>query len=292
MAKKTEIDEEIIEVVDPEAGTEVEQVEETIIPAAQLAEPVKGRLRTFMAAKYPDRTYANDAEFENVVAEWAEDAERELIGYRSSDETIRRVSAEHPEIIEIVEDLARDPKMPLTVAIARNIDVEEFYPQEGEPDFEAMYKARENRMSRRKEREVYERQLQKNLDESRDIVLNFYEEQGLEEADAIALEQFIDEIIGNYLDGRITPRELEIFYKAMNYERDMKEAREVGKTEGMNAKIDAVRERRRQATDGLPAPGGSAGVLPPPASGSKLEAILSQLTDERKTVDSLFRKNR
>lgn len=223
-----------------------------------------GRLRSLMVAKFPDKEFADDAELENGVADYLEDADEQLTGYKLADDTIRRVASEHPEIMDITEDLARDPKMPLTVAIARNIDVDEFYPSEGDPDYDAMYKAREERVAKRQEKKTYQEQLEKNLAESQDIVQNYFRENEMSEAEAAILAKYIDDIMGNYLDGRITARELNMFRNAMNYDKDVTDAHEVGKVEGMNANIDAVRQRKQSTTDGLPTPGSSAGVLTPP----------------------------
>lgn len=248
-----------------------------------------GRLRAFMLAKNPDRSYADNDEFENDVVDWAEDADKQLAGYKMSDETIRRVAEDHPEIMDIADDLAKDPKMPLTVAIIRNIDVDEFYPQEGDPDYNAMYKAREERVTRRQKAQEYQAQLDKNLAESRDIVLNWFGENDMSEKEAGLLATFIDGIMGNYLDGRITPRELEMFRNAMNHDSDVADAREVGKVEGMNTNIDAVRQRKQAATDGLPKPGTSAGTLPPPAPTQEpdmIDEIIGVTSKRRNWMDS------
>lgn len=252
----------------------------------------RDRWRAMMAEKYPEREFGSDDELDTAFADWAEEADRELTGYKESDKVLRRVGAEHPELIAIAKDLADDPKMPLTVAIARNLDVDELFPQEGDPDYDAMYKAREERMKQREEQEAYRRQLEKNMDESRDIVLNYYQEKGIAEEEAGRLEEFIDGIVEGYLDGRITPRVLDIFRNAMNYERDVEEAREVGKTEGMNSKIDAVREKKRTETDGLPSPGSSTGTVPPPRPESAIETLLDRMANRRAATDALFVKSK
>ena len=82
-----------------------------------------------------------------------------------------------------------------------------------------------------------------------------------------------------YLDGRLTVDVLNMFRNAMNYSKDVADAREVGKVEGMNANIDAERQRRQEATDGLPGPGSSTGRIAPPAPaepGDMIDEILKR----------------
>ena len=81
---------------------------------------------------------------------------------------------------------------------------------------------------------------------------------------------------------------LNMFRNAMNYKKDVADAREVGKVEGMNAKIDAERQHKQKATDGLPAPGSSTGQIAPPAPaepGDILDEILARSERRRHLMD-------
>ena len=274
MAKKDDKEQQVSEtdILEAAATAAKEADEATPVPAT---ERPAGRVRAFMLAKFPDRPWEDDAELENGVADWLEEADKSLADYRTADEKIRSIAEKYPEIMAIADDLAKNPGMPLGVAIRRNIDEDELEVGEDDPGFEQLRKSREERASRRKAREEYQQQLDRNLEASREIVEKYLADNEMSEEEAAALGKYVDDIMEAYLDGRLTVDVLNMFRNAMNYSKDVADAREVGKVEGMNANIDAERQRRQEATDGLPGPGSSTGQIAPPAP-----AVPSDMIDE------------
>lgn len=272
MAKKDDKEQQVPETDISEAvATAAKEADEaTPVPAT---ERPAGRVRAFMLAKFPDRPWEDDAELENGVADWLEEADKSLADYRTADEKIRSIAEKYPEIMAIADDLAKNPGMPLGVAIRRNIDEDELEVGEDDPGFEQLRKSREERASRRKAREEYQQQLDRNLEASREIVEKYLADNEMSEEEAAALGKYVDDIMEAYLDGRLTVDVLNMFRNAMNYSKDVADAREVGKVEGMNANIDAERQRRQEATDGLPGPGSSTGQIAPPAPAEPSDMI-------------------
>lgn len=266
-------------------GTGIPATEGTAVKEAPGAADVPaterpaGRVRAFMLAKFPDRPWEDDTELENGVADWLEEADRSLADYRTADEKIRSIAEKYPEIMAIADDLAKNPGMPLGVAIRRNIDEDELEVGEDDPNFEELRKAREERVSRRKAREEYQQQLDRNLEASREMVEKYLADNEMSEEEAAALGKYVDGIMEAYLDGRLTVEVLNMFRNAMNYSKDVADAREVGKVEGLNANIDAERQRKQEATDGLPGPGSSTGQIAPPTPaepGDMIDEILKR----------------
>lgn len=272
MAKKDDKEQQVPETDISEAAATAakEAYEATPVPAT---ERPAGRVRAFMLAKFPDRPWEDDAELENGVADWLEEADKSLADYRTADEKIRSIAEKYPEIMAIADDLAKNPGMPLGVAIRRNIDEDELEVGEDDPGFEQLRKSWEERASRRKAREEYQQQLDRNLEASREIVEKYLADNEMSEEEAAALGKYVDDIMEAYLDGRLTVDVLNMFRNAMNYSKDVADAREVGKVEGMNANIDAERQRRQEATDGLPGPGSSTGQIAPPAPAEPSDMI-------------------
>ena len=272
MAKKDDKEQQVPEtdILEAAATAAKEADEATPVPAT---ERPAGRVRAFMLAKFPDRPWEDDAELENGVADWLEEADKSLADYRTADEKIRSIAEKYPEIMAIADDLAKNPGMPLGVAIRRNIDEDELEVGEDDPGFEQLRKSREERASRRKAREEYQQQLDRNLEASREIVEKYLSDNEMSEEEAAALGKYVDDIMEAYLDGRLTVDVLNMFRNAMNYSKDVADAREVGKVEGMNANIDAERQRRQEATDGLPGPGSSTGQIAPPAPAEPSDMI-------------------
>ena len=272
MAKKDDKEQQVPETDISEAAATAAKEADEATPVPATKRPA-GRVRAFMLAKFPDRPWEDDAELENGVADWLEEADKSLADYRTADEKIRSIAEKYPEIMAIADDLAKNPGMPLGVAIRRNIDEDELEVGEDDPGFEQLRKSREERASRRKAREEYQQQLDRNLEASREIVEKYLADNEMSEEEAAALGKYVDDIMEAYLDGRLTVDVLNMFRNAMNYSKDVADAREVGKVEGLNANIDAERQRRQEATDGLPGPGSSTGQIAPPAPAEPSDMI-------------------
>lgn len=293
MTKKDDKQELVSGALVPEAAGVVDPApagEEAPAPEAapESATPQPGRVRAFMLEKFPDRPWTDDAELENGVADWLEKADKSLADYRTADEKIRSIAEKYPEIMAIADDLAKNPEMPLGVAIRRNIDEDELEVGEEDPGYDQLRKTREERAERRKAKESYEQELDKNLEASREVVQQYLTDNEMSEEEAAALGKYVDGIMDDYLNGRVTAEVLNMFRNAMNYPKDVADAREVGRVEGMNAKIDAERQRKQEATDGLPGPGSSTGQIAPPTPaepGDMLDEILARSERRRHLMD-------
>lgn len=214
-------------------------------------------LRTFVETTYGE-TFESDADFEAFVKEKLTENEESLSGYKEADGKIIEVLDEYPELYAVVQDLI-DGK-PIEVALAANIDLEDITPL---PD-EEMYKQYEDAKNTRKERktkiETLRKEYDTNLEASREVIKEYFEEKGLTDENAEDYASFIDNHIAEYNRGIVTKEFLDLFYKARNYAKDVIEAEEQGAIKGKNAKVDAEREKRAAETDGMPVGGSSIGV--------------------------------
>ena len=91
MAKKDDKEQQVPEtdILEAAATAAKEADEATPVPAT---ERPAGRVRAFMLAKFPDRPWEDDAELENGVADWLEEADKSLADYRTADEKIRSIA--------------------------------------------------------------------------------------------------------------------------------------------------------------------------------------------------------
>lgn len=246
-----EIEEKKEVEADPANSASAEEVDRT---------PQVGRVKAFWAAKFPDRTYATDEEFDGMMADYLEDSDKRLSAHAKAEETFRSVANDHPELLDVIEDLAKDKEMTIIEALYRNVDPDEFLPEEGAPEFDRMRKARSDRMSRQQEAEAFRKKLTENYEKSRGIVSEYFSKNNISPEEQKALGDYIDRVMDDYTRNLITAEVLDAFRRSMNYSKDVASAREVGTIEGKNAKIDAQRQRRAEETDGLPSAGSSAGV--------------------------------
>lgn len=263
MAKEKEtieIEEQVpaTDVVVEEPATE-EVVETTEVETTETPIENEGEesLRTFVETTY-GKSFESDADFEAFVKEKLTENEESLSGYKEADGKIIEVLDEYPELYAVVQDLI-DGK-PIEVALAANIDLEDITPL---PD-EEMYKQYEDAKNTRKERktkiETLRKEYDTNLEASREVIKEYFEEKGLTDENAEDYASFIDNHIAEYNRGIVTKEFLDLFYKARNYAKDVIEAEEQGAIKGKNAKVDAEREKRATETDGMPVGGSSIGV--------------------------------
>lgn len=239
-----------------EKKPEVTAVEVTTVQPVE-ATTASERLKSFMKSKNPDKEWDDDEAYYSDVVAFAEDADKQLAGYATANETIKSVGKDYPEIFAIIEDIA-DGKS-FEEALAANIDIEELIPTDDEPNYEKYTQARDARKQKKAEAEAYRQKFEENIAKSHDVVQAFFDEKGMDEETANEFGEYIDGVMAEYLDGVITKEMLDMFYNARNYDADVAEARTAGEVAGRNAKIDAEREKKSTATDGMPTPGTSAG---------------------------------
>lgn len=228
------------------------------------AAPVASRVKTYWAKKFPGKAYETDEEFDGLLADHLEASDARMQQLEGAEQTFRSVAINHPELLDMVEDLAEDPEMTLAEALYKNVDEEEFLPEEGSPDFERMRQARQSRKTHEAEAAEYRKKLAENLATSEGVIKKYFEENEVSEEEQKAIGEFIDELLGGVVENRITADTMAAFRRARNYERDVAEAEAVGQIKGKNAKVDAERQRKKEETDGLPAPGSAAGVTATP----------------------------
>lgn len=263
-----------------EKKPEVTAVEVTTVQPVE-ATTASERLKSFMKSKNPDKEWDDDEAYYSDVVAFAEDADKQLAGYATANETIKSVGKDYPEIFAIIEDIA-DGKS-FEEALAANIDIEELIPTEDEPNYEKYTQARDARKKKKAEAEAYRQKFEENIAKSHDVVQAFFDEKGMDEETANEFGAYIDGVMGEYLDGIITKDMLDMFYNARNYDADVAEARTAGEVAGRNAKIDAEREKKATATDGMPTPGTSAGkeAQQEPESNDFISGILAKTNARR-----------
>lgn len=257
--------------------TVTKEVKEQPIEGAGIEVPVVGRVKSYWEKKYPEKTYSSDEEFDGMLADHLEASDARIEKLEGAEQTFRSVAMNHPELLDMVEDLAEDPEMTLAEALYNNVDEEEWMPEEGTPDFERMRNARKARQTRNEEIAAYRKQLAENLKTSEEEIKKYFEENNVDEEEQKAIGEFIDALLAGVVENRITADTMAAFRRARNYERDMAEAEEVGQIKGKNAKIDAERQRKQEETDGLPSPGSAAGVsVKPPVEKTFMEEIVDR----------------
>lgn len=214
-----------------------------------------------MAAKYPDRQFADDEElFGQIGADYDDydsriaDNEKRLGEYEKREGELTEMFRNNPKGAQFVTDMAKgvDP----WIAVVERMGVDGITEMMNDPEKKAAYEEANQRYIERIAREKeLEAEYERNEAETLQLRDKLNEQYGEETVDAAFV--MIDQIFKDALVGKVTPKTFEMALKALKHDADVDNARSEGEIAGRNAKIEEGL-RKRQAGDGIPASGGAA----------------------------------
>lgn len=237
--------------------------------------PKISRIREYMTAKFPDRTYTDDDDFDNAVLEHLKTSDAKIAGNDAANKTIMEVIAAYPEFAEIIEDVAEG--VPVRVAIARQFSPDELTVRDGEEDFDAYRKAAEDRSKRLAEINERIHTREKNIAQSKTDVDAFFNEMQMTDQERTAFVDWVDnEVLANLMDGRVNREILIKLYQGWKFDEAVAEARNAGEVEGRNQQIEQKRAHATK-TDGLASGGsGAVTVQPQKPSSDFIDEVLTR----------------
>lgn len=214
---------------------------------------------------------------------WQELAERfsEGVEVSSEDEAFELISDELEDLTEwkreekkvneaLIDALTAEPDMQQLIgyvlqgasfkeALARTIDIESLTPAEGDPDRAAWEKAKGERIERLKKMEEEDRaeeermaERQTNLGNTKSLIASFSEKNKMTPEETRTLQEKLAQFTRDILDMKVDEGTLDMILKSMRMEKIIEEAREDGATGERNRKIETMRQKREEDTDGLP----------------------------------------
>lgn len=234
----------IEEVVEEESPAEEMPVEEK--PAEE--KPVL-RSRSFIMAKYPDDAFDDDEVYENKLADHLEQTDKELQSYKDADVQLEELLDLNPELALVVADMRKG--MPFATALARNVDMDEIVPIEGEPDYEAFAKSKEERKAKRIADKEREEMLRTNAEKSAEDILAYLEAKGWTEEQKGNFDTWFNDLVARLSENRLGKDEMDVFVKGYEYDEAVARAEDKGKIAGRNEKIEAKR-KMQENVDELP----------------------------------------
>lgn len=221
--------------------------EETKLPSDSTAKPNKVVLRERISSIYPDDSFDEDAEDEKLSG-------RILEIMDNNDAKTKREK-------EVLSKLGEDPKMSLMLgalmdgmsfeeAASRFFDLENL-PKEGEEGFEAIQKARNERIAEAQKNKEWQDAFKTNMDKSEIAIDEFAKEKGWDKNQVNEfLNKATDELFTKVSQGIIDKDILEKLEKLYNYDEDVESARVAGEVAGRNQTIET--KMKKMEGDGLP----------------------------------------
>lgn len=227
------------EVKDTEKTSAAEQVERK--PHELLYE----RIRT----SRPDGKYeGDDEEYSRQVMSMLDDLEKKSGEYDEMTKKIMNRFNQNPEETEAFLDYLDG--MPLPTAIRRRMGDEALTMEEGDEGWDEYVKAGEERKKQFEDSKAAVEQYLNNAQASDADFTDFVKEKGMSEEDSKKFQDVITSIANDMSVGRISKETLALLKRAIDYDNDIAGAREQGKVDGKNSKIEL--EKKRMAGSGLP----------------------------------------
>lgn len=248
---KKEMEEQEIIAADIEETTEeapIEEVTEDVVEEVSEEKPVS-RSRSFIMAKFPDKTYENEEEYEEDLANTLEQTEKELQAYKDADARLEDILDLNPELALVIADMHKG--MPFMTALAHNVDLEEIMPIEGEPDYEEFAKNKEERKAKKAADKEREDLLRTNAEKSAEEILDYLDKKGWTEEQKGNFNKWFNDLVARLSENRLGKDEMDIFVKGYEYDEAVARAEENGKVAGRNEKIETKR-KVQENVDELP----------------------------------------
>ena len=270
-------------MIEEQAGTAAAEAPVEPMGAEVVAEtPAPRPLMDRMKNLYPDREFTDD-ELESAVMEEMD----KMQGFKDSNDRLVAMFDENPELLAVMRDVAKGASLP--VAIARNIDLDEIKPIEGDPDYEEWNKAAEGRKTSAMNRKKMADELSANLEMSSKEVQAFAEENGYDEEKVNQLLTDIDAFVGDVVMGKLTKNTLSKLMKAIEFETAVAEAEELGTIKGKNeAHLEKKVKKEKETGDGMPALTATGSPMKPEVKPQPkdpfMEAMDEETTKRRKLV--------
>lgn len=199
---------------------------------------------------YPDREgdYDDDDVFYAALEEYERERGKEIEDYRQSNRRLADLFLSNPEAGAFLGALMEGSDV--MTAIGESFG-DYFETALGDPEAKARYdEGIRLRREREKEMEGIQERQRANAERNAGTVESFIAEKGLDEKGRKAFEDFVSELVDRVFLFDLDRDTLERLWRAMNYDRDVAEARSIGETRGRNAKIEM--EKRSIVTDGTP----------------------------------------
>ena len=204
--------------------------------------------------KYPDAVFDDDEAMKAAFYEDYDRSEQQRRMFEEDNDRLIELVREYPELGTLFAELFKGT--PLRVAMLK-ADFELPEPAPGEEDYIDYYDARNEHRQRMAERERRMREYEMNAERSKAEIDEFFRTKALTPEQEKAFTEYVDNLVGDMINGIFSQQSLEKLYRSYTYEEDVRTAHEAGEIDGRNAAIETRRLALRRESDGLPSGAGA-----------------------------------
>jgi hypothetical protein len=238
-------------------------------------QPLKGRAAMLARYRESNPESGNDVD-DDALWEYAQSGHSELEGkynqLNGANKRLAELVSNDPKLAAVLSMIAGDKPKSFPYAVGSvygkdflDIDLE---------DFEAGY---EENLRQLAESKKLQAEAEKNIGDSMRNIEKYASGNGLSEEKQQALYAGIMDFAENLLMGKIPEELIDLVYKGLNYDKDVREAADTGFVEGKNEKVSATMKAKNDSSIppslGTGANVGGSKPRPPKKKGSFFDAI-------------------
>lgn len=199
-------------------------------------------------AYFPDQEFKDPAEAKTALIAKIEENEKYVADSRAANARLLEVFDANMELSEIVRDVADG--VPFLVALAKQVDPATLMLKEGDEGYEQFKKANEDRLQRVADEKKARKEYENNLTNSFKSFDEFVTEKKMDDEQGKFFVDQVNKVLHGLVTGNVSKEFLEVIYKGVNYDKDIKAETEIAEIRGKNAKIQE--EVSKTKGDGVP----------------------------------------
>ena len=233
-----------------------------------------------LKSKYPDMDFSDDEVMFGRISDDYDDYDNQLNGYKEREGKLAGMFSSDPRSAHFLTSWSEgnDPVVEFVRRFGSDIK-ERLEDPAWVEELAAANKDFVERVAKEKE---LEEMYQKNIENTKEVMAEFQEENGLSDDELDEVMDFLNRIYTDALIGKYDKGSMEMALNALNHDMDVEEAAAEAEVKGRNAKIDE-KLRTRQAGDGTVALNGKNNAAGSPRNQAQL-GVLGNYDDGYDTI--------
>lgn len=215
-----------------------EGAQRAVAPTKSKRELAQERLRS----RYPDKSFDDDESIYGQILDDYDAGEEELTGYRDREKAFSDLFTSDPRSAKFLTDWknGKNPAVALVEMFGDDF-VEELKDPARQSELAKASKDFAERVAKEKE---YDEQYTQNIEESRSMIEQLQQEEGLSDDDIDRAMEFLVGIMKDGILGKFSKESVVMALNALDHDVDVAAAEEEGRVAGRNSKINETLRKR------------------------------------------------
>jgi hypothetical protein len=202
-----------------------------------------------MIELYPDREFNSPEDYDKAVSEHLHHLNTEIQTRDQAHKDLIDIFNNYPQFAAMVNAL-KDGDSDRVALIKAGYSPEDFTIDENDDDAEKLVEAKINLKNQRIAEQKRKDEIRANIQASQKHLDTFKQKNNIPDDQWEEFNERMDSTVKSFMNGKITPKEIQHFWEGLNYKKDTEKAVKEGEIKGKNKKI--VAEKLKRKGDGIP----------------------------------------